>query len=509
MDAIDALKRIQLIESSFSEDILALPKHAWPLWRQCIWISLLQADCAAQVSSQDSGSRGYNFAKHSALKSAIRIYNEYMIGTLQGIIALPSSIRRLLFLRPQVLLFSRSTYLETLPSGQCFDRIVDPIMFVAKQHLPCAKLYFGDVRPRADYYLQPLNAPRLLSALLRLLSLKNGLLCYKRELRRELNSLVSLLSKVMYLMPEIEPQALHHQLQSAFRTFYLWRDVGRCLLMAAPTVRRIFVACWYFPDAMGLIAAAHEKGVCSIDVQHGKQGPYQGMYSGWSLIPNTGYASMPSAFWCWGRTSCDHILSASPDRASHRPFVGGYAWPAWYKSFVAFPASSPSDAPPCRLLFTLQPPVSSEDDPIPAALLAYLKTSPQGVHIRFRNHPNYQEGYRLIRSALMDFPASAVSVSPSGSPLPVDLTWCTHHLTLYSSCCLEATLYGAASAVIGSQAAATYHEQIKSGQLSWSSTLSVDWLKRWLLTRASAHLLTPNRWIDVVMPSVHNVLVQK
>ena len=32
---------------------------------------------------------------------------------------------------------------------------------------------------------------------------------------------------------------------------------------------------------MGLIAAAKEQGIKVIDVQHGKQGSFQAMYSGW------------------------------------------------------------------------------------------------------------------------------------------------------------------------------------------------------------------------------------
>ena len=32
---------------------------------------------------------------------------------------------------------------------------------------------------------------------------------------------------------------------------------------------------WYFPEAMGIIAAAKELNISTIEVQHGKQGQFQ------------------------------------------------------------------------------------------------------------------------------------------------------------------------------------------------------------------------------------------
>ena len=73
---------------------------------------------------------------------------------------------------------------------------------------------------------------------------------------------------------------------------------GKKNIIKTKKLKEMCLTSWYFPDMIGVCAAASELGIKAIDVQHGKQGKYQAMYSGWTKIPESGYALMPDNFWC-------------------------------------------------------------------------------------------------------------------------------------------------------------------------------------------------------------------
>ena len=53
-------------------------------------------------------------------------------------------------------------------------------------------------------------------------------------------------------------------------------------------------------DSMGLINAARNLNINTYDLQHGKQGKYQAMYSGWKSIKVVGsYVNIPNYFLNW------------------------------------------------------------------------------------------------------------------------------------------------------------------------------------------------------------------
>lgn len=95
------------------------------------------------------------------------------------------------------------------------------------------------------------------------------------------------------------------------------------LLKQCPTA--VFVTFFYNPMCMALIAAAQSLSIPVVDLQHGKQG-IQGMYYGWSRIPENGFATLPNFYWMWGQTAADSILAKMPDSSPHRPVVGGNLW---------------------------------------------------------------------------------------------------------------------------------------------------------------------------------------
>ena len=114
-----------------------------------------------------------------------------------------------------------------------------------------------------------------------------------------------------------------------FLKSYRWMND---LLERHENLNRIFVVGWYNPVAMGLIAASRGKSKTAVDLQHGKQGKYQSMYSGWNYITkNNDYLMLPDYFWTWGEKSKSNILNSSLTRKTHLPFCQGIPWIDYYQ----------------------------------------------------------------------------------------------------------------------------------------------------------------------------------
>ena len=95
----------------------------------------------------------------------------------------------------------------------------------------------------------------------------------------------------------------------------------------------VFLACYYYPKAMALINACKDLNIKTIDIQHGKQGRYHGMYTHWTKIPIEGYDLLPDYFWVWGKETKNNIKTWQPKSLKRNiPIVFGNAWLAKWKN---------------------------------------------------------------------------------------------------------------------------------------------------------------------------------
>ncbi len=94
----------------------------------------------------------------------------------------------------------------------------------------------------------------------------------------------------------------------------------------------VFIICWYYERWMSLCWACRDLGIPTVDLQHGKQGKYHGLYSHWGNLPEDGYALMPKYFWTWGKESQENFGQWIPaNHAFHQAVVGGNQWLAGWK----------------------------------------------------------------------------------------------------------------------------------------------------------------------------------
>ena len=342
-----------------------------------------------------------------------------------------------------------------MPDGFWFDRIVDPLLHLMNPDTLCRK-----------YYLSQSTLEFNLSSPATLLS------CLPTLNRFPLDQYYYFLESIAS-DAGVDSSNFISRVRQSVASFDRWYQFGNKFFGVRSQLKLIFVTSWYFPDLMGLIAAAHERGVKVVDVQHGKQGKLQAMYSGWN-IPKGGYEMMPDFFWCWGQPSVNHILQTSPKRDCHNPFIGGYPWIEYYQKYIFSPPMKTLD--PCKkfILITLQPPQGANSEPIPDFILHYMSKCPNNVHFIFRIHPNHSNGVSYCHHRLAAFSKDIFDIDDSSTNLYDTFMLATHHVTAYSSCCYEADVFNIPTLLFGVDALTIYKDEIKNGIFSWTIGALVD-----------------------------------
>lgn len=418
----------------------------WPLIRYCIWVELIQP---AQQTTTIKKHFGQSFI--SRLQRAINLVGNRATDIDECVTSI---------------FISQWSNLQLLPDSQMwFDRILDPLIFIASHHERVEKFYLSPLPPAYKLF-RPAHY-------------------FHHLLKGSVPDCQPLLPRILELFQQagVEPDRSQQFFTRAWRSFFKWYYLGKKIFSHSPSLRRLYLASWYFPENMGLIAAARELGITSVDVQHGKQGRFQAMYTWWTSVPENGYAMVPDWFWCWGAPSCQHILAHSPDRSRHRPFVGGFPWVDYYKNYISRLQGDPQRLKTnrIRILFTLQGQSGDHVKPIPDFVLDYLNSDvAQDAYFIFRNHPNFTSGMAYCERRLKGVSVDRYRIDEGKSNLYDELQLATHHITAFSSCCYEAQMFGVPTLLFGTEARNIYAQEIDSKIFDWI-TDDADSLANWLM----------------------------
>lgn len=71
--------------------------------------------------------------------------------------------------------------------------------------------------------------------------------------------------------------------------------------------RVVYIVCYYGLERMALNVACRRLGIPSVDIQHGSSGRRHWGYGLWTRVPDAGYDSLPSHFWCWDEGEADAV----------------------------------------------------------------------------------------------------------------------------------------------------------------------------------------------------------
>jgi len=242
-------------------------------------------------------------------------------------------------------------------------------------------------------------------------------------------------------------------------------------VLKAVSPKSVFLACYYHPAAMGMVLACRELGIRSVEVQHGQQGDYHGMYANWTKAGPGGYALMPDNFWCWGQQSADRINQWSrPSWPVQQAFVGGNPWMA-RQIHQPGPVDEEAQldalfvAGKTHVLLALQP----VEDALPVPIQQAIEFSSPDTRWLVRFHPKMPAGSKakiLCRLRAMAVPDVEVELS-SSLPLAALLKRTDFMITLWSSVAYEALLFGAHPIIAHANGLKSFRFYIDRGLFSY------------------------------------------
>jgi len=410
--------------------------HAWPLLRLMLWGRLLQQD-APPATAPRAGS----------IPLPPRTFLQRLLDR-SPLPLLPSSARA------GIVFFSRQHDYGDRIGGSFYNRHLDPMTALFRETAAFAKCEIAttqalETQPRSiptSFIEAPRDrgTPPAIEGFAALRDLGDLPLPTEQEFAKSARRLVRDRDFFLTLLRQLQP-------------------------------RVVFLVCYYDPEAMALIAAARQLGIRTVDVQHGKQGLYHGLYSHWTHIPECGYELLPDFFWVWGEPSRDHIARWQPTGCRHhRPIVGGNRWLARWQTADDFEPDPETTRflaelrrPEKVILFSLQPLA----EPLPAHVLDAMRRSPAGWRWLLRAHPHQRPQIPALKDRLTAAGAANFELEQSSAiPLYALLRRSQHHITCWSSVGYEASAFGVATTILHPSGRQLFAEEIERDVFSYADT---------------------------------------
>jgi hypothetical protein len=265
-------------------------------------------------------------------------------------------------------------------------------------------------------------------------------------------------------------------------TAHISRSVARVLLFARfferiirrSRARVAFMSNYFDLAGMALSLACRRCAICSVEVQHGVQGPLHAAYGRWNAVPEDGYDLLPSVFWCWTADDASAIEAwtrLAPHR--HRAIAGGNLWEsAWRDS--QHPLRRQYDARVVEtkrrhlpdaahdVLVTLQEPLYDAETIAP--LFGAIRRTQDRWRWWLRQHPTVANGSRRLDAWLQRAGiANVVLDEATRFPLQALLPHMDVHVTHSSAAVMEAEGIGVPSVITSEYGEELFTRQLASG----------------------------------------------
>lgn len=244
-------------------------------------------------------------------------------------------------------------------------------------------------------------------------------------------------------------------------------------LMRRIRPRAVFVICYYSADLLALMWACKALGIPTVDIQHGQQGPYHGMYNHWTAAPPNGYHLLPDHFFCWGAPVKGYQEAGLPAMRL-RPFshVAGHPWIGLWREPNLL---QPSDALAkfCAdlegrkvVMVGLQPTQALMSDALPGA----MRRTPTWLWL-LRLHPHQRYRIPEITAFLKAGGVENFEVELSTkAPLYALFRHVDHLLTQFSSVAWEAVAFDLPVTIVDKMGYDTYKSAIDAGVMHYALT---------------------------------------
>jgi hypothetical protein len=267
-----------------------------------------------------------------------------------------------------------------------------------------------------------------------------------------------------FVWSEIEWKISH--LQRVSIVFEQWLHAVEAKLLVS--------AVWYDLVAMAATLAAKRLGVVSVDLQHGLQDEGHFAYSCWEGSPVGGYELVPNMFWNWGEHQAEQLSRNNPAFRTSGFVAAGNSWLNVWRadeaSLFDMVRLEPSiigklEKSKKTILVTLQGRGSYDD-----LVLTAIDKSPLDWLWLIRLHPSTcPEVARRLKVRLDTVAAERVEYEMTTRlPLYVWLKACDVHVTGFSTCALEALVFGKATIIVTQDGVDSYGDYIEKGVMAFA-----------------------------------------
>jgi len=314
--------------------------------------------------------------------------------------------------------------------------------------------------------------------------------------------------QIMYLISNLEgipvideinkilPEPSRINLDSLFNQIDSLNDhvVWFTKLLTSLRPRVIFYTCYYRIETMAMNHVCKLANIKSIDVQHGKQGKYHGLYSHWTNLPADGYELLPDYFWNWGEEAKRNIQQyRMPDYPLHKSHIGGYLWlekiVSEHKEAKGLPGKIEEKIIKSEktILVSLQP---TPDSPT-SNLIKAMAVSPKKWLWLVRLHPRQMDSLEQIKQELEANGVTNYEMDISSTcSLYAMFPYVDYHVTAWSTVLIEALVFQVPTIIITPQGYELYKDKIEEG-VFWYASKSEDILEllsgRQLVVKENAH----------------------
>lgn len=366
--------------------------------------------------------------------------------------------------KPSVLFYAKLSNHSDEVNGKSYDRFTDPFFDWLGESRDVLKITLLKTKPkkRLHYAHPPVE----------ILHDSFASAFYHRQLLGQNPDLPDA-EFIRRIADEAEIPFVARHIRSVTREVIYYREIFRQVFKCIRP-QFVFMKCYYETDSAGLVLAAREAGIRTVDIQHGKQGIFHPMYSHWTAIPEKGYEILPDYFWNWGEESKENILQWMNRKSEHVPVVGGNLWMAKWKNedFYRPTVEGKAFAEELKksqkvILLTMQPLDAQEI--IPAYLAEAIRKSPAGWTWLLRRHPFQKITREELMQAIGETAARVETDMASMLPLYFLLKKVNHHVTLWSSTCFEANDFDIPTVIAHDFGKKLYEKQIAAGIFSFAA----------------------------------------
>ncbi|WP_188261098.1 hypothetical protein [Azospirillum tabaci] len=348
-----------------------------------------------------------------------------------------------------VLVFAASPTFHTLntPAG-VIEPVIDPWIEILAEHRPVLKV---EIASDAAQNLHRRKHPSLLIVPWTMETVRQR--GRDAEVEHFIQTFMAALACTVAFVNERYGFDLYHFVSQDMRTIAYSTIIRKFMfddLLTALQPEAILFQNYYDTDHMGLIWSAAERGIPTLEIQHGANGPFHPAYSLWTVVPDEGYHLLPTHFVVWGLSSARNIdAHFSRRQTRHRILVGGRP---------SAMTREPSPMPPeegavlngirkaCRkvVLVTL-PPGNLMNEGLSPSLVDAIRRAPSDWFWLIRSHPLVPEdsptGWRGAETRLRSAGITNTECrAATRAPLEPVIALSDHHVSQLSSTglnCLE------------------------------------------------------------------------